>query len=56
MVPTFTFEPFDGVGAQLCPCNLVTVTPQAFTMTSYPTITSDIGVTHQRWVCAATRP
>ena len=24
VVPTFTLEPFDGVGAQLCPCNLAT--------------------------------
>lgn len=32
MVPTFTFEPFDGVGAQLCPYNIATATPQAFTM------------------------
>ena len=30
MVPTFILEPFNGVGAQLCPCNLATPTPQAF--------------------------
>jgi hypothetical protein len=34
MVPTFTPESFDGVGAQLCPCNIATATPQAFTMAS----------------------
>jgi hypothetical protein len=28
--------PFDGVGAQLFPCNLATVTPQAFTVASKP--------------------
>ena len=36
MVPTFTLEPFDGVGAQLCPCNIATATPQAFTVASRP--------------------
>jgi hypothetical protein len=25
-------EPFDGVGAQLCPCSLATATPQTFTV------------------------
>ena len=34
MVPTFTREPLDGVGAQLCPCNFATTTPQAFTVAS----------------------
>ena len=34
VVPTFTLEPFNGVGAQLCPCNLATATPQSFTMAS----------------------
>ena len=33
MVPTFTLEPLDGVGAQLCPC-LATTTPQAFIVAS----------------------
>jgi hypothetical protein len=28
--------PFDGVGAQLCPCGLATATPQAFTVASLP--------------------
>ena len=44
MVPTFIPEPFDGVGAQLCPCNLVTATPQAFTMTSRPATSTDLEV------------
>ena len=34
MVPTFTLQPFDRVGAQLCPCNLATATPQTFTVAS----------------------
>ena len=34
MVPTFTLEPFNGVDAQLCPCNLATATPQSFTVAS----------------------
>ena len=34
VVPTFTLEPFDGVGAQLCPCNLAMATPQFFTVAS----------------------
>lgn len=36
MVPTFTPEPFDGIGAQLCPCNLATTTPQTFIVASRP--------------------
>src|SRR5262249_31549579 len=36
MVPTFTVEPLDGVGAQLCPCGIATATPQPFTMASRP--------------------
>jgi hypothetical protein len=27
-------EPFDGGGAQLCPCGIATATPQAFTVAS----------------------
>ena len=34
MVPTFTSQPFDRVGAQLCPCNIATATPQPFTVAS----------------------
>jgi len=29
-------EPFNGIGAQLCPCNIATATPQTFTMASRP--------------------
>jgi hypothetical protein len=36
VVPMFTTEPIDGGGAQLCPCDLATVTPQAFTVASRP--------------------
>ena len=36
MVPTFTLEPFDGIGAQLCPCSIATATPQTFTVASRP--------------------
>jgi hypothetical protein len=34
MVPTFTLDPFDGIGAQLCPCSIAAVTPQTFTAAS----------------------
>jgi hypothetical protein len=30
MVPMFTTKPFNGLGAQLCPCDLATRTPQYF--------------------------
>ena len=30
-------EPFDRVGAQLCPCDIATTTPQAFIVASAPT-------------------
>jgi hypothetical protein len=36
MVPTFILQSFDGVGVQLCPCNIATATPQAFTVASGP--------------------
>jgi hypothetical protein len=36
MVPTFTFEPFDKGGVQLCPCGIATATPQTFTVASGP--------------------
>jgi len=35
-VPTFTHQLVVGVGRQLCPCSLVTATPQSFTVTSRP--------------------
>jgi len=44
MVPTFTLDPFDGVGAQLCPCNLATSTPQAFLVASLPATSPSPGV------------
>jgi len=44
MVPTFTLEPFDGVGAQLCPCNFATATPQAFTVASRSATSPDLKV------------
>lgn len=44
VVPTFTTSPFDEGGAQLCPCNLATSTPQAFLVASQPTITIGSGV------------
>src|SRR6478752_2669585 len=33
-VPTFTTQPIDGVGAQLCPSGIATTTPWAFTVAS----------------------
>jgi hypothetical protein len=59
MVPTFILEPFDGVGAQLCPCNLATATPQAFTMASRPATSPSLRVPHPTGVervRAATQP
>ena len=58
MVPTFTPEPFDGVGAQLCPCSLATATPQAFTVASRPATSTSPGVPSARTceVRAATQP
>ena len=41
MVPTFTRQPFDGVGAQLCPCSSATATPQTFTVASRSVTLSD---------------
>jgi hypothetical protein len=57
MVPTFILEPFNGVGAQLCPCNLAAATPQAFTTASEPTTSPDSKVPRQRCrVRVATQP
>jgi hypothetical protein len=44
MVPTFTLEPFDGRGAQLCPCSIATGTPQAFPVASRPATLTGRGV------------
>lgn len=48
MVPTFTFEPFDGIRTQLCPSILATSTPQAFTMASRPATSPSPGVPQHR--------
>jgi hypothetical protein len=47
MVPTFTFEPFDGIGTQLCPCTLATATPQPSTVASRPATSPGPGVPRQ---------
>jgi len=44
MVPTFTLQPFDRVGTQLCSCSIATATPQAFAVASRPTSLSGQGV------------
>ena len=44
VVPTFTLEPFSGVGGQLCPCNLAMATPQSFTVASRPATSPGQGV------------
>ena len=51
MVPTFTLEPFDGVGAQLCPCNIATATPQTFTVASRPATSPGQGVPRTATSC-----
>ena len=51
MVPTFTVEPFDGVGAQLCPCNIATTTPQTFTVASRPATSPSPGVPRTATPC-----
>jgi hypothetical protein len=56
MVPTFILEPFDGVGAQLCPCNLATPTPQAFSVASRPATSPDPRVPFPNKVRVATQP
>ena len=57
MVPTFTLEPLNGVGVQLCPCNLAAATPQAFTTASESATSPDSKVPRQRRrVRVATQP
>src|SRR5450631_4491918 len=51
MVPTFTLEPLDGVGAQLCPCNIATATPQAFTEASRLATSPSQGVSRTASPC-----
>jgi len=53
MVPTFTVEPFDRLGAQLCPCDIVTITPQLFIVTSRSAIPTDKGVPCTLCKCAS---
>ena len=56
MVPTFTLGPFDGVGAQLCPCNIATATPQDFTMASRPARRTGLRVPRTPWCGCALLP
>jgi hypothetical protein len=56
MVPTFTIGPFDGVGAQLCPCGLAMATPQPFTVASLPATSNRPGSSPPMRVRAATQP
>ena len=59
MVPTFTFQPFDRVGVQLCPPNLATACPQTFTVASRPATSTGQRVPHTTSavrVCVAPRP
>jgi hypothetical protein len=44
MVPTFTTEPIEEVGARLYPGSIATPTPQAFTVASPPDTTTGFGV------------
>jgi hypothetical protein len=44
VVPTFTLDPFDGIGAQLCPCSIAAITPQTFTAASRPATSPGPGV------------
>jgi hypothetical protein len=56
MVPTFTLGPFDGVGAQLCPCGFATPTPQKFGVASRPATSTGRRVPRPTRVRAATQP
>ena len=57
MVPTFTPEPFVGLGAQLCPCSFATLTPQTFGVASRPATSTGLGsFPHQVQVRVATQP
>lgn len=39
-------QPIDRVGAQLCPCDLATGTPQFFPVASLTALATDVGVAH----------
>jgi len=56
MVPTFTREPLDGLGVQLCPCNIATTTPQAFTVASWSATSTNRGVLRTMWCGCALLP
>ncbi len=57
IVPTFTPEPFNGLGAQLCPCNLATPTPQTFSVASRSATLTDLRSSpHAVRVRVATQP
>ena len=56
MVPTFILEPFNGIGVQLCHCDLAAVTPQAFTTASEPATSTSSRVPRQRRVRVTTQP
>ncbi|SIO88447.1 hypothetical protein BQ8420_19080 [Nocardiopsis sp. JB363] len=47
-VPTFTAKPFDGIGTQLCPSTIATITPQSFTVASQPATSPSPGVARRR--------
>jgi len=47
MVPTFTLEHLDGVGAKQCPCSVAMVTLQNFAMASRPTTSIGRGVSRK---------
>ena len=49
-------QPFNGVGAQLFPCSLATVTPQAFTVASSLALTSNGRSRPPKRACTAVRP
>ena len=51
MVPTLGSQPFDRVGVQLCPPNIATATPQAFTAASRPATSTGQEVTHIPLLC-----
>jgi hypothetical protein len=58
MVPTFTTQPLDGGGVQLCPCGLATPTPQTFSVAFLPATSTGSKVARRshRRACTATQP
>ena len=55
MVPTFTSQSFDRVGAQLCPCNIATATPQTFTVASRSATSTNPRSHRAQQYCAGVR-